>query len=97
MCVCVTSNLSVRKTTLQPFGLYAGLGAIIIMTIIAVIFSIPCSSSRDYRCPHNKAAVSGLTEWKTPSGGTFLWLRILGVKDSEVVIQKSLERGLVVE
>ena len=43
------------------------------------------------------AGVAGLAEWKTPSGGTFLWLQLLGVKDSEAVVEKALTRGLVVD
>ena len=40
-------------------------------------------------------AVAGLADWNEPSGGMFLWLRVLGVKDSEVVTQKVLERCVV--
>lgn len=40
--------------------------------------------------------LSGLAEWTTPSGGMFLWLRVLGLNDSQAVCQRALNRHLIV-
>ncbi|XP_070194496.1 kynurenine/alpha-aminoadipate aminotransferase, mitochondrial-like isoform X2 [Littorina saxatilis] len=45
------------------------------------------------RCAERQ--LSGIAEWKVPSGGMFLWLRVLGVKDTEVIVQKALQRHVI--
>ncbi|KAK7099851.1 hypothetical protein V1264_022898 [Littorina saxatilis] len=45
------------------------------------------------RCAERHLA--GLAEWTAPSGGMFLWLRVLGVKDTEVIVHKALQRHVI--
>ncbi|PVD23651.1 hypothetical protein C0Q70_16924 [Pomacea canaliculata] len=40
--------------------------------------------------------LTGLVEWYEPSGGLFLWVRVLGVKDSKFICEKALDKKLVV-
>jgi DNA-binding transcriptional MocR family regulator len=39
--------------------------------------------------------VPGLAEWNSPTGGMFLWMRVLGVKDSAAIVDKALDRKLI--
>jgi len=32
--------------------------------------------------------LSGLAEWNTPSGGMFLWIKVFGVEDTRMMIEK---------
>nr|KAG5703261.1 hypothetical protein BaRGS_034172 [Batillaria attramentaria] len=40
--------------------------------------------------------LAGLAEWVPPTGGFFLWMRVLGVKDASEIVDKALERRVIV-
>ncbi|XP_046566997.1 kynurenine/alpha-aminoadipate aminotransferase, mitochondrial-like isoform X1 [Haliotis rubra] len=39
--------------------------------------------------------LEGLAEWSPPDGGMFMWIKLLGVKSSEPVVQRVIEKGAV--
>ncbi|XP_069126969.1 kynurenine/alpha-aminoadipate aminotransferase, mitochondrial-like [Argopecten irradians] len=39
--------------------------------------------------------LTGLAEWTKPTGGMFIWIKILGIKDSSDVVAKVYQKGVV--
>ena len=39
--------------------------------------------------------ISGLAEWSKPTGGMFLWIKLLKIKDSSRVVVEAAKRGAV--
>ncbi|XP_071116958.1 kynurenine/alpha-aminoadipate aminotransferase, mitochondrial-like [Haliotis cracherodii] len=39
--------------------------------------------------------LKGLAEWSPPAGGMFIWMKLLGVKSSQPVVQRVIEKGAV--
>eukprot|EP00742_Colponemidia_sp_Colp-10_P001881 GILJ01002012.1.p1 GENE.GILJ01002012.1~~GILJ01002012.1.p1 ORF type:complete len:434 (-),score=58.33 GILJ01002012.1:163-1464(-) len=51
---------------------------------------------RDICVEYAEKHLKGLAEWTTPSAGMFLWLKLLGVEDSQELIQKrALEKKVL--
>ncbi|XP_076463016.1 kynurenine/alpha-aminoadipate aminotransferase, mitochondrial-like [Babylonia areolata] len=42
-----------------------------------------------------KKHLTGLAEWDPPGGGLFVWMKVLGVSDSEIVIDRLLKEHVV--